>query len=833
MNGIGYINDPRRRARTVHWSLAVLLALLGAHAASAAPGFIAGSFVDSDGLTARVSLQFRCGVEYVRHEPVSSGDSLRIRIESTGICSGASPNIAFNREQHRPIGADDAKLVSVEYDGDSPGGHIVRFDFSEEVHFEDVRALNDNTIMVQISLESAEPVAKKPETGSTGRLVRRAAPALPKYVINLESSLRPPATADMPTLKLPGKNEVFVTQATIDGRTWYRIRVGYFDTADQAAQTLRQLRGQFPTAWIDRAGADPDPVAAVSAPAAERSVDPVAPEGASSEIPATVEPVSEIAQLMQEARRLMMTGELSRAIQIYTKVLQQPPNEYQRDAQEYLALARERNGQLAHAKAEYQRYLSVYPDGEGADRVRQRLSAMLASGAASSPTAVASSDTRSPNRRSAEPEWKVRTFATQFYRRDANQLNDEDQVISQSSVYSDISIDARRRGERFDFSARLTGGHRYDMLDETQRETDDVRLSYAYADLADTKTRLRGRLGRQTRNSGGVLGRFDGLNLTYGLTERVQLEAVFGKPVYSTADGVDDERSFYGLSTNFGPIGDNLDIRVFALQQDIEGLDDRQSIGGEVRYFGETRSVWGMVDYDTAFKEIGSAFLQGSWRLPSKLTLTGLVDHRQSPYLSLGNAMIGQFVDDFATLQILFTEEEIRRLALDRSAATTTVTLGLSKALTPKLQLGLNATQSTVEATPESGGVPANPESEYGYYSVDLVASSLFTERDVSIFSFRYSESDSANVYTVNLDSRFRIGRAWRLSPRLRVDYREITTDDSRQWTYTPGLRLDYRWGKKVRFELTAGKQFSAREMTDTDQDRESYYVTVGYQLFF
>ena len=38
----------------------------------------------------------------------------------------------------------------------------------------------------------------------------------------------------------------------------------------------------------------------------------------------------------------MIQGELSRAIQIYTKVLQQPPNTEQRAAQEYLALARER-----------------------------------------------------------------------------------------------------------------------------------------------------------------------------------------------------------------------------------------------------------------------------------------------------------------------------------------------------------------------------------------------------------------------------------------------------------------------------------------------------------
>jgi len=795
--------------------------------ANAAPGFIAGSFIDGDEHTARMSVQFRCNVEYVAHDPPGRGDHLRIRLESTRMCTGAAPSIARNREQHRPIGADAAKLISVEYDGDSAAGQILRFNFSEEVRFDLVQAVNDNTITVHISLDPDVPLAPRAGSG-TSQLVQRPAEEAPRYVINLESSLRPPATADMPTIDIDADRELFVSQAVIDGDTWYRIRVGYFDTADEASRELRSLRSQFPGAWIDQTTAGKitarleQPIAAV-APAQESTDEPAVEMTADTET----------AELMAEARRAMISGELSRAIQIYTKVLQLPPNEYQRDAQEYLALARERNGQMAHAKAEYQRYLAVYPDGDGAERISQRLAALLSTASAGTAQAATASGATRPSRSAGSP-WTVRTFASQFYRRDVNQMNDQEEIVSQSSIYSDISIDARRRGERFDFSTRITGGHRYDLLDEPRSNGDrDFRLSYAYADLADVKTRLRGRIGRQTRNSGGVLGRFDGLNLTYGLTQRLELEAVAGKPVFSTADSMDQERTFYGLSTKFGPIGDNLDLRVFVLQQDIEGLTDRQSVGGEARYFGETASVWGMFDYDTEFKELGSLFVQGSVRLPSNFTITGLIDRRQSPYLSLGNAMVGQFTEDFATLKTLFTEDEIYQLALDRSAATTTVTLGLSRPLSPKLQLGFNATHSTIEATPESGGVPANPESTYGYYSLDLVASSLFTERDVTIFGLRYAESGTSNIYTINIDSRFSIGRTWRISPRLRVDYREISSDDSEQWTYTPGLRLEYRWGRKVRLELMAGKQFSERQSAALDQDRESYFVSLGYQLFF
>jgi hypothetical protein len=354
--------------------------------AVAAPGFIAGSFVDGDEETARMSVQFRCNVEYVGHDPATRGDHLRIRLEATRFCTGVSPNIANNREQHRPIGADAAKLISLEYDGDSPAGQILRFNFSEEVRFDLVRSVNDNTITVHIN-----------------------------------------------------------------GQTWHRIRIGYFDTAEDASRVLHSIRSQYPTAWIDRVAKgdstvnleQPVVVATGSAAADEEAVQPSAAD-------------AKTVHLLEDARRSMISGELSRAIQIYTKILQLPPNEFQRDAQEYLALARERNGQLAHAKAEYQRYLSVYPDSDGADRVSQRLASLLAS-SAPDPARPASAAGTSRRGSSADSPWTVRTFASQFYRRDANQMNDQDEVVSQSSVYSDVSIDARRRGERFDFSTRLTG----------------------------------------------------------------------------------------------------------------------------------------------------------------------------------------------------------------------------------------------------------------------------------------------------------------------------------------------------------------------------------------
>jgi hypothetical protein len=157
----------------------------------------------------------------------------------------------------------------------------------------------------------------------------------------------------------------------------------------------------------------------------------------------------------------------------------------------------------------------------------------------------------------------------------------------------------------------------------------------------------------------------------------------------------------------------------------------------------------------------------------------------------------------------------------------------MSRPFTPKLQINLNASLSTVAATPESAGVAATEQSEYSYYSADLIASSILTEGDVAIVGTRYAVTDTTDIYSFNIDMRFPIGRNWRINPRLRVDYREINTDQTTQWIYTPGLRLQYRMGRKIRLEFEAGKQFSERDMANTDLDRESYFVNVGYQFFY
>jgi len=770
----------------------------------AGPGFIGSSRVSGDASGADIEVTFNCKAQYLRHEPQGRGDHVRIYLEPTGICNGVSPLVANSRALMRPINSDMAHLSDLEYDGESAAGSVLTLSFSEPVDY--TVAMSDISFELVVHVRPAStqttPAIERPAVAH--RRVAQEIVETPDYAINLASFRRIPTVADAPGLVPAANQKTYYIESNVGGVTWYRLRLGNFNSEDEASAALTEVVANIPDAWIDQVD--------VNDIAVELSVGAIDETALFSSLG---EDTTKVDLLMEEARQMLVAGERSRAIQIYTKILQMPENSRQPEAQEYLALAREKNGQIAHAKAEYQRYLSEYPEGDGAARVSQRLAALLATGRQAS----SASNGQGIGKVAKQSDWRMHTFFSQYYRRDANQQNDQDEIISQSALYSDVNFDARRRGERFDFSSRISAGYRSDFLDENVGSGNGSRISYAYADLADAKTGWRGRLGR--------------LNVGYQASERLLLNAVVGKPAYSASNGVDPSRSFFGTSLNFGPILENLDLGLFYIDQEIEGIQDRQAVGAEFRYFGTNQSFWGLVDYDTLYNELGSAFLQGSWRFPSRLSLHGSIDRRHSPFLSIGNALIGQPVVDFEELLALWPEQDIRQFGLDRSPVSTTFSVGLSYPISTKWQINADASQSTIEETPASGGVLSTPGASYSYYSTSLIASSLLKEGDVTIFGARYSDSDTTKVMSLTVDSRYPIGRTWRLNPRLRVDRRQRLADSSYEWLYTPGLRIQYRRSQRLRIEFEVGKQFSQRETADVDLDRESYFINLGYQMFF
>ena len=76
------------------------------------------------------------------------------------------------------------------------------------------------------------------------------------YVINLVSMLQPYSASDLPGQAVYRTHRVYVIPFQKGGRTWYRLRLGFFKSRAAAEAMLAELEADFPGSWVDRASAE-------------------------------------------------------------------------------------------------------------------------------------------------------------------------------------------------------------------------------------------------------------------------------------------------------------------------------------------------------------------------------------------------------------------------------------------------------------------------------------------------------------------------------------------------------------------------------------------------
>lgn len=648
------------------------------------------------------------------------------------------------------------------------------------------------------------------------------------YAIQLAMSDHPPRPESLPDLAVLRDYRLYVTRAENNGRSWYRLRLGFFTTVAEARRVNARLGGAFPGSWVLEvsSGERRDAAANVLGVAEAGRGDTATTPAGQGDAPAAVKEATDDPEaLMEEARQAVARGEYARAIRIYTRVLQIPNTPHRPDAQEFLGLARERNGQLARAKAEYEAYLARYPDGPGADRVRQRLAGLVTARQAPKEKITGDEPQARPMR------WRGGGNLSQFYRRDVQRIEGAGEVVAQSALVTDLDMFARGRGEHLDVRTRFNGGYSYDFRSGGENLT---RLSTLYAHAGHRPLGISARLGRQTRGSDGVFERFDGLFLSYDTGPFGDLNLVGGYPVESsTSTSVDTEKVFYGVSGDLGPLPDAWHAGVYAIQQDAGALIDRRAVGGELRYFDEIRSLLALIDYDVHFRKLNILSVLGNWTF-GETTYNLAVHLNRSPFLTASNALAGQGVTRVEDLLATFSEVQIEDLAVDRTAISRSVTAGLSHHLHEKLQLNTDFTLSSLSATPASGGVPATEGTGNEYlYSLQLIGNSLLRRGDLAIVGVIFSDASATRTATLTLDTRYPVNHLFHLNPRLRVDKREFKQDGSTQWRTAPSIRIDYRQGRNVNLEADVGAEWTERELAAGTEETSGYFLNIGYNLRF
>jgi len=751
-----------------------------------------------------VTVLFGCTLRYMSHTPAGSGAAIQVRLS-------ASPDCGSSMADTPPpptVGVGDV-IRSIDIVRPFGSNVELRIGWAREEQFVLVPSFDGKGLRIRLL---------RPDSDRGKVTVKEVVGGGSTYAVNLDSSKEP---FDAEAVAAAAKDTgvlAYVSEITVDEQRWYRLRVGPFITEADAKRVLMPARSRYPKAWI--AIADDETLTAVGTP------------NAVANVPATVGPARSATlatqdrqQTLQQARQAFRHKDYATAIPLLTKLVEQPEFPERAEAQEMLALSRERSGQLAHAKAEYEEYLRSYPQGEGADRVRKRLRALaLATRPAQGGQAFAGE--QSP--------WKVYGGFSQIYRQDSSSFSNggvSNNLTTQNALLNDVGLVARRRGERFDFSTRTSAGYTLDMLQNGPG--DQVRVTTMFAEIDDRELNWMLRAGRQSGNAGGLLGTFDGFYAGYQLRPQVRVGAALGLPVDSTRNAPNPNRRFYGLTSDFGTFANAWDFSVYALSQEFYGLTDRQAIGSEVRYFKPGLTLVGLLDYDFHYQELNDVMLLGTAALPARWTLNATVDRRKSPSLTTRNAMIGQPVTRFDQLFGLFTPAQIEQLARDRTAESDTYTLSLSRPIGERWQWSMDVSSMSLGATQASGGVQATPPSgSLLSVATQALGYSLFGRGDVSSLGLQYQAGQTANLLSLGIGSQFPIGQYWRLGPRLRVDERRFATDGSQQLIYSPSLRTELR-GRHMTMEFEGGAEVGSRNLPSSSMNTSRYYLSLGYRYDF
>ena len=553
-----------------------------------------------------------------------------------------------------------------------------------------------------------------------------------------------------------------------------------------------------------------------------------------------------VAAAMDEARAAIKKGDLAKASRLLAKVLSYPDNPHSADAQELLGVAYQKNKQPGEAKAEYEDYLRRYPTGEGAESVRQRLAAiMTAEAPREEKLRIAKQANGTDGRGSGETTWSVSGSFSQFYVRDDSfrvlrdptlppilNADKEDHRVHRNAILSSADLFAVWGNDQMKSKFRFSGTeeHRFGVDDS---EIVGVSALFYEAAIRDWGTMMR--IGRQSRNAGGVLGRFDGGLVTVQATPWMKWNLVGGSPVASRRDEpFKDDKAFLGASIDFNTSIRGLDFSLFAIEQRAKDVVDRQAIGAEARYLDATTSAFATVDYDLHFQQLNAVIASASLTLPDKSTIHGGVDYRRSPYLSSWNALQGQQALTLFELLKMRSKSEIAQMALDRTATYKAITIGHTRALAENLQLNVDATASHIDGTITSYGVDSMPSTGDEYYlGAQLVASSVFRDGDLFSTGVRFADRRDSNVYTVDVSSRFPLSKEWRINPRVLVSYREGKTIDLAEITVLPSVLFNYYLGRDWTFELEVGAKRTFREQARIKEDETELFFTAGYRLDF
>lgn len=665
------------------------------------------------------------------------------------------------------------------------------------------------------------------------------------FVVTLESRPRSAATlADIPK-SLVDERTVYLSPHKRNGEVWQHLRVGYFENRTEALTARAKILAKFPQARIEAVSAtevsygeafrlNPNIGALHSADVEEanhvrlgvRAFTPSSMGSTDARFAPAARPWQEREPerhpLLEQADTAFRAKNYAQAIQLYSRLTTQSAPEVKQLAAERLGIARELNGQIAQATRVFRDYLSQFPDGAGAQRVRLRLDTLTAL------TRDVPAVLRKAKGRSSD--WQASTILGQYYRRHSLEIEGHESVPI-DGLFTDVGLNVRKHGDRFQHEGRLTLTHLWDFTGEL--EATNFQVGRAYWDLHAASAAISIRLGRQSKYEAGVLGRFDGLTVSHTINDRFAIGAVGGFALANSFAGPDTQRPVYGVYGAYTSASGVFRVSPFVVQQQYQGVVDRQAVGVQLRYNNNGLHMMGLLDYDFLHSALNNASLAVDFGVGRASSFNLSFEQRRSPYVTTHNALIGQPFADLSELEEELVELSLKQLAQDRSAVSRSLRAGWNRKINARWSLSANILASDFSSTDASMNVMALEARQDLYYSMQVRALDVFGKASYSGITLRQTASEHSSAHSLFWDNRIPMGSRWMLQPRLRFDYRKFDDRQQVQTSTRPSIRLNYRWSSAVRFELEAGYEATNREMTGNDYDLSGLFINAGYRAVF
>lgn len=782
----------------------------------------------------RLTVHFDQAMNYLSNFPENHGDQVDIKLRPipTGNMNLSVTTIEDSLSVTKGHGNP---VQDIRYEQDESGTGTLSVEFVKQYHFRISQSRDHKDIY--ITLENAIPGTVKSKEPAKPTNSMNSGLAI--YVLNLQTDTDPIDADKQPVLKnFRKKYDIYTIESAQGRHTIYQLRLGYFHSLSLAKEDLRRLKPFYPGIWLDKV--KPSRLQIADDWFMKQSLKVLEKRVAVNEASHNTKSTSgkEVAtvkgkesKLLTIAKQALISKNYRKAVNYLTHILQSKDKTFHKEAQELLGVTRERQGLPAQAVAEYEKYLKLYPKGADAERVRQRLNGLLT--ARSKPNAkltqVVAKKSTGP-----KPSWNFFGTFTQFYR---NQQSKTDQTSAQTtanSIDSNLSFSGRKRGEKWNQRVDFAGTHRYDFLNNTNASNGNIYT--LFYEIADKNDDLSMRIGRQTHNSDGVYGRFDGVILSKRISHHTKLNFLAGYPVdIFLRDSINTNRQFYAGSIKFESVMKNLDTKFYFISQQNYGMTDRQAIGNETQYIDNFKQLFFIADYDIFYKTLNQATFVGNWRNKANTSLNVVADYRKSPLLTTNNAIIGQIsAPDLHTLRNTYSYDQVLQLARDRTATSKSLTVSASTQLSPKYQLSGDVNISDISGTPASGGVAATAGTgKQYYYNMSLIGMNMLSKNDVTILGMRYNTDVTSHTIMANFSTRLNPNKKWRINPRMSIAWRS-NDDGSKRVTYTPRIVTDYRGGKSWRYELEVGYQKSNTTGIQSNNASstsyfENYYIYLGY----